>query len=132
MTAPTRTSVPVFDAAVTAGATTKATAIAASTPATGNGGWIDISAFNGGDIGWSVTNGASAPSTALQFTVQFASAMSVAKGAYDRWSGAGDTVASSVTSGMIPVPATAKYVRGLAYGNQTNAASLYLEALLKA
>lgn len=132
MTAPTRTSVIVFDASVTAGTTTKASAIAAATPAAGNGGWIDISAYNGGDIGWSVTNGGSAPSTALQFTVQFASVTGVAKGAYDRWSGAGDTVSNSITSGLIPIPTVAKFVRGLAYGNQTNAASLYLEALLKA
>lgn len=132
MTAPTRTSIVVFDASVTPGATTKVTAIAASTPANGNGGWIDIGAYNGGDIGWSVTNGSSAPSTSLGFTLQFASASGVPKGAYDRWTGAGDTVASSVTSGIIPIPSSAKFVRGLAYGNQTNASSLYLEALLKA
>jgi hypothetical protein len=132
MTAPTRTSIIIFDAQVTAGSTTKATAVAASTPAAGNGGWIDISAFNGGDIGWSITNSASAPSTALAFIVQFSSTNNLAKGAYDRWQGAGDVVASSVTSGLVPIPATAKFVRGLGFGNQTNAAGLYLEAMLKA
>lgn len=132
MTAPTRNSLIVFDAAVTAGTTTKATAIAASTQAAGNGGWFDISGYNGGVIGWSVTNGTSSPSTALQFTVQFSSSNSVPKAAFDRWSGAGDVVASSINSGIVPIPSEAKWVRVLGYGNQTNPANLYAEALLKA
>jgi hypothetical protein len=131
MTVPTRTSIVLFDSAVTAGSTTKATAAVGANPAAGNGGWIDISGFSGGTIGWSVTNGASAPSTALQFTVQYSSVNNVAKATFDRWSGAGDVAPNGFTSGLIPVPAEAKFARVLAYGNQTNQANLYVEALLK-
>lgn len=131
MTAPTRNSIPLFDSSVNPGETTKATAAIAANPVGGNGGWIDISGYNGGVVGWSVTNGTSAPSTPLQFTVQFSSTNAAPKAAFDRWSGGGDVVAGSITSGLIPIPPEAKYVRVLGYGNRTNAANLYVEAMLK-
>lgn len=132
MTAPTRNSIVVFDASVAAGIADKAAAMAGAAPAAGNGGWIDISGYNGGEMGWSIINGSSAPTVNPSFTVQFASASNaLLKATFDRWTGGGNTTPNSVTSGLIPIPSSAKYARGLGYGHQTNPVGLYLEAMLK-
>lgn len=134
MTAPTRSTLVLFDAQVTSGSTTKATAATATTPATGNGGWKDVSACNGGRIGVIVTNGASAPGVALSYTVQVSDAND-GTNITDLWTGAGDVASSSTgypVSALIPLPSEVKFVRVLAYGNTTNAVGLKASVFLKA
>lgn len=133
MTAPTRSSTSLFNSAVTAsGTTTKATAAAATTPVTGNGGWKDLGSSNGGIVGVAVMNNASAPSTALAFTVQVSDANDGSGTIIDLWSGAGDVAPNSITTANIRVPAEFRYCRVLGYGNQTNDVNLKATAFMKA
>ena len=118
MTAPTRSTVTIFAALAIAPGGTKAA------PATnGAGAWIDVRGLNGGEIAWSVKNGSIAPGVQGQFTLQVADAVDgsgVAANATDLWTGGGDIVASSESTGLVQLPPTASYVRALNYGNTTN------------
>lgn len=114
MTAPTRSTTTILAVTQVAAGGTKAA------PASGGtGGWVDVRAFNGGQIAWSVKNGASAPTAQGQFTLQVADTSDGANAA-DLWTGGGDTIAGSEQTGVIPLPAEASYVRMLCYGNTTN------------
>lgn len=114
MTAPTRSTVTIFAALAIAPGGTK------TVPATnGAGGWVDVRGLNGGQLAWSVKNGSSAPGVQGQFTLQVADD-STGTNATDLWTGGGDTVASSETTGLLDLPATASFVRALNYGNTTN------------
>jgi hypothetical protein len=117
MTAPTRSTVTIFASATVAPGGTK------TAPGSGAGAWVDVRGLNGGEIAWSVKNGSSAPGVQGQFTLQIADAVDgsgVAANATDLWTGGGDTVASSESTGVVQLPATASYVRALNYGNTTN------------
>lgn len=83
------------------------------------GSWIDTRAYYGGELGYSITNGASAPGVAgaLQFQVSPDNGVTV----FDYQLVAGDTVASSVTTGAILLDRGVMYVRAIGYGNTTNA-----------
>lgn len=114
MAAPTRSTVVIL--AATSNAASASTTKAA--PGT-TGAWIDVRSLNGGDIAWSVKNGASAPSTAGQFMLQVSD--DGVNNVTDLWGGAGDTTLNSDTTGLINLPNTASYVRMICWGNQTNA-----------
>lgn len=114
MTAPTRSTVPIFATAAVAPGGSKTAPVSG-----GAGPWVDVRSLNGGQLAWSVKNSASAPSAPGQFTVQVADT-SDGTNATDLWTGGGDMVASSETTGLIDLPATASYVRALNYGNTTN------------
>ena len=130
MTAPTRSTVAIFAAqTITPGGTKAAPA------ANGAGPWVDVRGLNGGEIAWSVKNGSSAPGVQGQFTLQIADAVDgngVAAYATDLWTGGGDTVASSETTGVVPLPATASFVRALNYGNTTNSVTFRHQLFAKA
>jgi hypothetical protein len=85
--------------------------------AAGTGGAIDCRAYYGGELTWKITNGSSAPGTALSLTFQVSH-----DGAnwYDYYTVAGDTTASSVNSGSIQLDRGVMYARTIAYGNTTN------------
>jgi hypothetical protein len=108
----TKASVAVLAATSGAAASTKAAPGAA-------GAWIDCRAYYGGELGYSITNGASAPGVAgaLLFQVSPDNGATV----FDYQLAGGDTVASSVTSGAILLDRGVMYVRAIGYGNTTNA-----------
>lgn len=83
------------------------------------GAWIDCRAYYGGELGYSITNGASAPGVAGTLLFQ----MSPDNGTtvFDYYSVAGDTVVSSVTSGALLLDRGVMYIRAIGYGNTTNA-----------
>lgn len=100
---------------------TSTSGAAASTKASpgATGGWIDVRGYYGGELGYSITNGGSAPGVAgtLMFQVSPDNGSTV----FDYYQVAGDTVASSVTTGAIILDRGVMYVRAIAYGNTTNA-----------
>ena len=83
------------------------------------GAWIDCRAYYGGELGYSITNGASAPAVAgtLLFQVSPDNGATV----FDYQAVGGDTTASSVTTGAIVLDRGVMYVRAISYGNTTNA-----------
>lgn len=83
------------------------------------GAWMDVRAFYRMCVRWKLTNGASAPGVAPTLIVQ----TSPDNGAniYDEYTVGGDTTASSVNSGAIPVDDTSMYIRVGVYGHTTNA-----------
>lgn len=85
------------------------------------GAWIDCRTYYGGELGYSITNGASAPGAAgtLLFQVSPDNGVTV----FDYQLAGGDTVASSVTSGAIILDRGVMYVRAIGYGNTTNPVS---------
>ncbi|MDQ2822737.1 MAG: hypothetical protein M3Y65_20560 [Pseudomonadota bacterium] len=100
--------------ATTAGAAASTKAAPGAT-----GGWIDCRAFYGGELGYSITNGASAPGVAgtLLFQVSPDNGATV----FDYQIAGGDTAASSVSTGSIILDRGVMYVRAIGYGNTTNA-----------
>lgn len=124
MTVPTRSTVTILAATSVAAGGTKAA------PAH-TGAWVDVRTLNGGDIGWSVKNGASAPGVQGQFTLQV-SDKNDGTNIADLWSGGGDTTANSETTGLIDLPNTASYVRMVCYGNTTNAVTFAAVLFAKA
>lgn len=115
MTAPTRSTVPIFPSAAIAAGGTKA-----APSSGGTGAWGDVRGLNGGKLAWLVQNGASAPGVQGQFTLQVADD-AAGTNATDLWTAGGDTVASSVSTGLVDLPHEASFVRMLCYGNTTNA-----------
>jgi hypothetical protein len=83
------------------------------------GAWIDVRDAYRMCVRWKLTNGASAPGVAPTFIVQ----TSPNNGTliYDEYIVGGDTTASSVNSGPIPIDDTTMYVRVGVYGHTTNA-----------
>lgn len=82
------------------------------------GGWIDVRAYYGGELGYSIANGASAPGVAGTITFQTSPDNGVT--VFDNYSVYGDTVASSVTTNSISL-GKIMYLRAICYGNTTNA-----------
>jgi hypothetical protein len=118
MTAPTRSTIPVFALTSVPPGGTKAAPVTA-----GQGPWVDVRSLNGGKLTWLVKNGAIAPGVQGQFTFQIADSYdgTNATNVTDLWTGGGDIVPSSENSNYVDLPAEASYVRMLCYGNTTNA-----------
>lgn len=134
MTAPIRNTVVLFDAQVNAGITSKKVADAASTAATGNGGWVDISGSNGGVIGVIVTNGVNAPGAPLKYVIQV-SDVNTGVNITELRNGAGDTAPAATgypVSVAISLRPEFKYARVLSYGHTTNSVGLRVVVFLKA
>ena len=102
---------------------TSGSAAAGSTKASPGqtGSAIDTRAYYGGDLTYSITNGASAPTVACTITFQ-ASADGTTW--FDYYSVAGDAVASSVNTGTIWLDQGVMFLRAIAYGNTTNAVTV--------
>jgi hypothetical protein len=116
MTTVTKTPVPLLVAANGAAGSTKATASAGTSGA--NSGWKDFSAYDGGNIGLSITNGSSAPGVAPTILVQVSPDSGVT--VYDYWAMGGDTTASSVNTATIWLDPGFRYGRVIGFGNTTN------------
>lgn len=98
-----------------------------SPQAAGVGPAIDLRNYAGGDLGYSLTNGASAPGAAPTLSIQ--DSPDGTKW-YDYQIVGGDTVASSFSSGTISIDRKIMYVRVVVYGHTTNAVTA--EASLQA
>jgi hypothetical protein len=85
------------------------------------GSSVDCTTYYGGDAVYKITNGGSAPTTAVALTLQ-----SSPDGTnwYDYFTVGGDTTASSSYSGVVPIDRSIMYVRCIAYGNATNAVTV--------
>lgn len=83
------------------------------------GAWIDCRTYYGGELGYSITNGASAPGVAGTLLFQMSPDNGVT--VFDYYPIAGDTIASSVTSGALVLDRGVMYIRAIGYGNTTNA-----------
>lgn len=112
MTTVTKTPV-TFLAAVSGVAASTKTSPGASS------GWIDLGVYDGGDMGLSVSNGTTAPSTVGTILIQWSPDNGTT--IYDYWSMGGDLVNSSVNTASIYIDPAVRYVRVIGYGNQTNA-----------
>lgn len=108
----TKASVAVLASTSGAAASTKAAPGA-------TGAWIDCRAYYGGELGYSITNGASAPG--VGGTLLFQMSPDNGTTVFDYQMVAGDAVASSVTSGAIQLDRGVMYIRVIGYGNTTNA-----------
>lgn len=84
--------------------------------------WLNCSAYYGGELGYSITNGSGAPSPAM--TLLFQVSPDNGTTVFDYYAVGGDTVASSVNTGSIILDRGVMYVRVIGYGNGTNAVSL--------
>lgn len=91
------------------------------------GSSVDCRSYYGGELTWKITNGASAPGVAGAVTFQ---ASHDGTNWYDYYTVGGDTTASSVNSGSVPLDRGVMYIRAIAYGNTTNAVTA--EAQLQA
>lgn len=83
------------------------------------GSWVDARTFYRSCVRWMLTNGASAPGVAPTLIVQTSPDNGTT--IYDEYTVGGDTTASSVNSGPIPIDDTTMYVRVGVYGHTTNA-----------
>jgi hypothetical protein len=81
------------------------------------GGWIDVRAYYGGELGFSIANGSSAPGVAG--IIQFQSSPDGGTTIFDYFAVAGSTVASDVQTGSIAL-GKVNYIRAIGYGNTTN------------
>jgi hypothetical protein len=117
----TKTAVAVLASTSVAAGGTKAS------PGT-TGSSINCTTYYGGDLVWSITNGASAPGVALALTFQVSPDGNIW---YDYYTVGGDLIASSVNSGTIPLDQSTMYLRVIAYNNTTNAvtAAVSLQAI---
>jgi hypothetical protein len=109
-----KTAVAVLIAASSTAGSTKA-----SPGATGAA--VDCRTYYGGELTYKITNGASAPGAPCVLTFQVSHD---GFNWYDYMTVAGDTVASSVITGSILLDRGVMYVRGIAYGNTTNAVTV--------
>ena len=82
------------------------------------GGWVDVRAYYGGELGWGVKNGGSAPTVAGSLLIQTSPDNGTT--VFDYHLVGGDTVANSDTTNSISL-GKAMYIRVLGYGNATNA-----------
>lgn len=108
----TKVSTVVLAATAGAAASTKAAPGA-------TGAWINVTGVYGGDLGYSITNGAAAPGVPM--TLLFQTSPDNGTTIFDYFPVAGDIVASSVTTGTIWLDQGVMYVRAIAYGNTVNA-----------
>jgi hypothetical protein len=82
---------------------------------------VDVRAFAGGEWGYKITNGSSAPTVACTLVLQTSH-----DGAnwFDYYAVAGNTAASGVVSGSVAMTRGVMYARTIAFGNVTNAATV--------
>jgi hypothetical protein len=92
------------------------------------GSSVNCTSYYGGEIGYKITNGSGAPSTALSLTFQ---SSHDGTNWYDYQTVAGDTTASSVNSGSLLLDRGVMYLRAIAYGNVLNTVTVeaYLQAV---
>lgn len=85
------------------------------------GAAVDVRAFAGGEWGYKITNGASAPTVPCTLVLQTS-----ADGTnwYDYFPVGGASGASGVASGSITMTRGVMYARAIAYGNTTNAVTV--------
>lgn len=83
------------------------------------GAWVDVRAVYRACVRYKLTNGASAPGVAPTLIVQTSPDNGTT--VYDEYTVGGDTTASSVNSGPIPIDDATMYVRVGVYGHTTNA-----------
>jgi hypothetical protein len=86
------------------------------------GAWINTSTLYGGELGYSITNGASAPGAPC--ILLFQTSPDNGTTVFDYQAIAGDATASSVNTGNIWLDQGVMYVRAIAYGNTTNAVTV--------
>jgi hypothetical protein len=86
------------------------------------GAWINTSILYGGELGYSITNGASAPGSPC--ILLFQTSPDNGTTVFDYQAIAGDTAISSVNTGNIWLDQGVMYVRAIAYGNTTNAVTV--------
>lgn len=113
MTAPVRSSVAILPEQPVAPGTSNRWAPALV------GGWVNVQTFNGGVVGVSVKNGASPPSIQGQFALQMSDAED-GTNVFDVYSAGGNITAGADVTFTIPLPAEAKFVRLICYGNTVN------------
>lgn len=106
-----------------------ATMVAAGTSAASPvfGGAVDVRAFAGGEWGYKITNGSSAPTIPCTVVLQTS-----ADGTnwFDFWTFGGNIVANGVSSSSVTMTRGVMYARMIAYGNTTN--SVTVESVLQA
>lgn len=112
MTTATKTPI-TFLNAVSGAAGSSKTAPGASS------GWIDTGAADGGDMGLSILNGASAPGVPPTLLIQWSPDNGTT--VYDYQPYGGDTVASSTNTTTVWIDPGLRYVRVIGYGNTTSA-----------
>lgn len=93
----------------------------ASPALTGTG--VDIRAYDGGDLGWTITNGSSAPGVGGAMTIQW-STDNGTSGWYDITTVGGDVAASQTYSGTIEIDPGMGYLRIIGWQNTTNAVTM--------
>lgn len=124
MAAPTRSTVAILaSTSVNPGGTKASPALV--------GPWVDVRGFNGGDVGVSVKNGASAPGAQGQYTLQ-GSDKNDGTNVYDIHSSGGNTTAGGEEMPLIELPNTVSYVRLICYGHTTNAVTFKADFFAKA
>lgn len=91
------------------------------------GAWIDISAYDGGDVGLSVLNGATGPGVAGNILIQ--NSPDNGTTVYDYWGCSGDTANYSAATGAglvnptIKIDPGLKYIRVIGFGHTVNPVS---------
>lgn len=85
------------------------------------GAAVDVRAFAGGEWGYKISNGASAPTVPCTLVLQTS-----ADGTnwYDYFAVGGASGASGVASGSVTMTRGVMYARAIAYGNTTNAVTV--------
>lgn len=96
--------------------------------AQGTGTAVDCTLLYGGELTWKITNGATAPGTALTLTFQ---ASHDGANWYDYYTVAGDLTNGSVNSGSLILDRGVMWLRAIAYANTTQAVTVesYLQAV---
>ena len=111
----TKSSVLVLASTSAAAGTTKAAPGA-------TGAWIACSGYYGGDVGISITNGASAPGVALTALIQVSPDNGTT--VFDYYPIAGTTIASDPFTTTIQLDQGIMFMRVIGYGNTTNAVTV--------
>jgi len=85
------------------------------------GAAVDVRAFAGGEWGYKITNGASAPTVPCTLVLQTSADDT---NWYDYFPVGGASGASGVASGSVTMTRGVMYARAIAYGNTTNAVTV--------
>jgi hypothetical protein len=87
---------------------------------------VNVTTGYGGGLGWSIKNGASAPTVAP--TLMFQVSVDGTNGSWrDYHTTGGDTVNNSENTGFIELSRGAFYIRVIVFGNATNAITIAAE-----
>ena len=106
-------------------ATSVAAAVVPAAPVAGSA--VNVQAYAGGEWGYKITNGASAPGAACTIVLQTSHD---GTDWVDTFTTSGNTLSSGVLSGSIPMSPGVMFARVIGYGNTTNAVTIssYLQA----